>query len=156
MYEKILVPLNGSAAAEGALEHAVAVARETGAHIILLEAVQDSLAPVPEARYHVSPRQVYGCAVRGRHYLHAVAERLRREGLTVRCAVREGEAASAILSCARQEGVDLIIMETCGHHALGTIFRESVARKVAETTHRPVLIVKGAGGTAREEPAMAA
>ncbi len=155
MYSKILVPLDGSPFSERALEHASELARGTGAEIILIEAVQDSLAAVPEARYHAPVRQVYGSALRGRRYLEAIARRLRREGMTVRCDVLEGDPKDAILSFAHREDVDVIVMSTHAHAGFARKVMGCLAEKLAVTTHRPILFVKHGLAAAREEAAAA-
>ena len=155
MYSKILVPLDGSPFSEKALEHASELARGTDAEIILLEAVQDSLAAVPEARYRVSLSQVYGSAIRGRKYLEGVAQRIRRQGTRVRCDVMEGSPRDAILSVAHRENVDVIVMSTHGHAGLARKIMGCLAEKLAVTTHRPFILVK-AGKTAAREVAEAA
>ena len=49
MYNKILVPLDGSALAERALPHAEEIAKGTGAELILMQVIGIPLADVPEA-----------------------------------------------------------------------------------------------------------
>ncbi|MDD5762869.1 MAG: universal stress protein, partial [bacterium] len=49
MYERILVPLDGSALAELAIRHAQEIARGTRSEIILLQAVNLPMPVVPEA-----------------------------------------------------------------------------------------------------------
>ncbi len=142
MYSRILVPLDGSSLSETALEHATELAQGTDAEIILLEAVQDSLAAVPEARYRVPARQVYGCAIRGRKYLEAVAERMRRQGWRVRCDVMEGDPRDAILSFARREKVDLIVMSTHGRAGLKRKVLGCLAEKLVFVANAPVMLVK--------------
>ncbi len=142
MYSKILVPLDGSPLSEKALEHAAELAQGTDAEIILLEAVQDSLAAVPEARYKVPVRQVYGCAIRGMKYLEDIAGRLRREGRKVRCDVLEGDPRDAILSFARREKVDLIVMSTHGRAGLKRKVLGCLAEKLVFVTSAPVMLVK--------------
>lgn len=142
MYSKILVPLDGSPYSERALEHASELARGTGAEIIILEAVQDSLAAVAEARYRVPVSQVYGSAIRGRRYLEGVARRIRQDGERVRWNVQEGDPKDAILSVARRENVDLVVMSTHGHEGLTRRLLGCLAEKVVLKIHCPVLLVK--------------
>ena len=142
MYSKILVPLDGSPLAERALEPALEMARTTDAEIILLEAVQDSLAPVPEARYLVPLMETYRSAVTSMKYLRNVAARLRPQVKKVRWHVEEGEPVGAILSFAHHQDVDVIVMGTHGRTGLSWVVMGSVAEKVAVTTHRPVVLVK--------------
>ena len=142
MFSKILVPLDGSSLSEKALDPAVEMASKNDSEIILLEAVQDSLVAVPEARYHVPPKEVYRSAVMSMQYLRNIASRLRMEGIRVRCHVLEGDPCSSILSYAHNEDVDVIVMSTHGRSGLSRMVMGSVASKVATTTHRPVVLVK--------------
>ena len=155
MYSKILVPLDGSTFSEAALGHASELARGTGAEIILLEAVQDSLAAVPEARYRAPLRQVYGCALRGRKYLEGIARGLRAEGVKVRCDVLEGDPKDAILSFAHREDVDVIVMSTHAHAGIARKMMGCLAEKLAVATHRPILFVKHRLPAGREVAAAA-
>jgi len=148
MYSNILVPLDGSHLAERALEPALEMARLTDAEIILLEAVQDSLAPVPEARYNVPPRETYRSAITSMKYLRDIAGRLRPEVRKVRWHVEEGDPIDAILSFAHNQDVDVIVMCTHGRSGLLRVVMGSVAEKVALTTHRPVMLVKPDRSTA--------
>lgn len=142
MYSKILVPLDGSQLAERAIEPALEMARSTDAEIILLEAVQDSLAAVPEAHYRVPPRETYRSAITSMKYLREIAGRLRPEVRKVRWHVEEGDPIDAILSTAHQQDVDVIVICTHGRTGLSRLVRGSIAEKVAVTTHRPVMLVK--------------
>jgi nucleotide-binding universal stress UspA family protein len=142
MYSKILVPLDGSNLAERALEPALEMARTPDSEIILLEAVQDSLAAVPEARYHVPPRETYRSAIVSMKYLRDIAGRLRARTQKVRWHVEEADPVDAILSFAHHEDVDIIVMGTHGRTGLSRMLMGSVAEKVAVTTHRPVVLVK--------------
>ena len=142
MYSKILVPLDGSQLAERALEPALEIARSTDAEIILLEAVQDSLAAVPEAHYHVPAREAYRSAITSMKYLREIAARLRPDVRKVRWHVEESDPIDAILSFAHNQDVDIIVMGTHGRTGLSRVVMGSVAEKVATTTHRPVVLVK--------------
>jgi nucleotide-binding universal stress UspA family protein len=155
MYSRILVPLDGSRLAEAAIGHALELANGNGAEIVLVNAAQDSLAAVPEARINVSSLQVYAGAIRGMMYLQEVANRIRRCGRAVQCDVMEGDPASAILSCARKENVDVIVMGTHRRTGVSRMFKGSVAETVAAAANRPVILVKE-GAEAGEELAKAA
>lgn len=55
--------------------------------------------------------------------------------------VVEGEAASVVLKMADDEDVDLIVMGSHTHSAIGELVLGSVARKVTHQSKRPVLLV---------------
>lgn len=55
--------------------------------------------------------------------------------------VVEGEAASAVLKVAEEEGADLIVMGSHTHSMMGELMLGSVAHKVTHHSTRPVLLV---------------
>lgn len=142
MYTRILVPLDGSALAERAINHAAEIARGTGAEIILLEAVQVPFSLSPEAGAREALKTVGEIAAKSRDYLGGIVSRLEKDGLKARAVVLEGSADSAILGFAHNEDVDILVMSTHGRTGLSKTIMGSVAEKVMLTTKRPVMLVK--------------
>jgi nucleotide-binding universal stress UspA family protein len=128
----ILVPLDGSAVAEAALEPATRLARARGAAFTLLT-VRDPLLAAAELPQHSL----------GVEYLERVASRLRADGFAV--AVRDTEdrnAGHAITHCAVEVGADVIAMSTHGRGGLARLVAGSVAHKVLHDALVPVLLVR--------------
>ena len=142
MYKKILVPLDGSALAERAVQHAAEIARGTGAELILLEVVQLPLSKVPEAGPAEEVKSIEEAAAGAKAYLDAIASRAIKEGIKTRIAILEGAVAGAILGFAHDEDVDILVMSTHGRTGLPKAFLGSVAEEVMLTTKRPVMLVK--------------
>lgn len=142
MYTKILVPLDGSALAERALNHAEEIGRGTKAEIILFQAVEAPLGDAPEAGQIEEARSVEDAAARARAYLEKAAKNLREAGVKVRCEVAQGSADAEILGFAHRENVDALIMSTHGRSGVPKLLLGSVAQKVMLTTRRPVMLVK--------------
>jgi nucleotide-binding universal stress UspA family protein len=107
MFEKILVPLDGSALAEQALPTVVSLARAFTAEVHLLG--------VREADEEDG---LEGC----RAYIRGVAERLRGEIATgtekIREVALEGDAAETIAKYGREQGVGLVVLTTHGRSGL--------------------------------------
>src|ERR687885_1348824 len=123
MYTHLLVPLDGSAAAEAALPHAQALAERFSARVTVLRvtvapetviAETASGAPgVPEAGPLVDPTPVVEAEQEeATSYLQRIGDRLRGSGLSVEVEVPEGPAPETIVERARALGVDLIAMST--------------------------------------------
>ena len=152
--DKILVPLDGSRLAEGALGRAAEIARENPrATLMLLRAAEAFTVPGSD----VVEKQVL--AVReAEEYLDAVAARLTRSGvLSVETAVWYGAAAPAIIEAARVNKIDLIVMSTHGRSGLGRLFLGSVAESVLRGTETPILLLRVDGApVAKPEGAAAA
>lgn len=152
MYEKILVPLDGSAFAEQALDHAQRVAAEHG-EIHLL-----SVAPLLEdqslAVVDLYPVYVYRDYLVDHNqemerinkelagYLEQAKARVQASGRVAVTAIRFGQPAEEILSYTAQNGCDLIAMSTHGRSGIGRWVYGSVADKVLRSAPVPILLVR--------------
>jgi nucleotide-binding universal stress UspA family protein len=147
MYRKILVPLDGSALAECSLEHVRAIA--TGCHVAqvvllrVVETIENAAAFgltgdnfLEQAKQRLSE---------AREYLAKLSDKLKTEGLTIDTAAIKGSAADALLDCAKDNGVDLIIMSTHGHSGVSRWAFGSVADRVIRHAAVPVLTVTPPG-----------
>ena len=142
-YRRILVPLDGSACAEQALDHAVTLAHALGAEL-LLATVTPSLGEIARAgmaslwlltRYQAEDRLIE------RDLAQKVAT-LETAGLRAQARLHHGVPAEEILALGAQEGVDLIMMGTHGRSGWQQFWLGSVALRVLEGTTRPVLLVR--------------
>jgi len=139
--DRILVPLDGSECAEGALASVAFLAEATGAELELVRVLQRtgilgirvlpvSLAALQEARR------------RAEAYLNDVADRLRERGIA--CTFRVVEhvhAARGILEEARAEEPAMVAMATHGYGGVSRAVLGSVADKVLRGIDRPLLVV---------------
>jgi len=137
-FEKILVPLDGSALAESALARAALFAANDDTTLMLIRAAEAYTLP------GVDPTEAQVEVVReAEEYLGAVAARLEREGLKkVETSVWYGPAASAIVEAARLRKADLIVMSTHGRSGLGRLILGSVAESVLRGTTTPILLLR--------------
>ncbi len=150
----LLVALDGTPAAEEALEATVALGSLTGADYTLLRAVKPVL---PSPFYLDPPTLAAGVQellnrVQDLHeqlrreaeeYLQAVAARLRGRGLQVRTkVVIEDQPAVAILHEAVPPGTDLVVLTTHGHGGLHRLLLGSVADKVIRGATVPLLVFR--------------
>jgi nucleotide-binding universal stress UspA family protein len=147
--ERILVPLDGSPVAEQALPHAVALATEKQAELILLRAVDPLTEHEMRAivRYRkerdVLLEQFRQEAI---HYLTPHQQALEEEGLRCRQRVIAAHAGEAILHVAAQEEADLVVMTTHGRSGIGKLVYGSVTDHVLHHATRPLLVVRAAPG----------
>lgn len=138
MYDRILVPLDGSSLAEAALD----VARLIPGRLAYLLRVE---AEAPQVDHYISPsghethrRTVFR---EGDEYLQRVASTLRTEDRDVEVLQSWGDPAGRIVEAAAD--VDVIVMATNGRGAAGRILYGSVADRVAREASIPVLLVPG-------------
>jgi universal stress protein A len=136
----ILVPIDFSDEAMGALSYAQGMAEVSGAKITLLHVVQ----PIPMAEYDTMPLLMETDQIvrSGLVQLEKLAE---SKGLPVRkggCLVRTGQPFHEICDTARTLGVDLIVVTTHGYTGLKHALLGSVAERVVRHAPCPVLVVR--------------
>jgi nucleotide-binding universal stress UspA family protein len=144
MYDKIVVPLDGSPLAEGVLEHVRALASCMGSQILLLHVLgyphYDYL--ITDASMAASLRSAMEADACD--YLHNVAAQLQTAGLKVTAEVISvsGPVADAIIDYAREKHAELIAMSTHGRTGPARWFLGSIADRVVRGAHMPVLMVR--------------
>lgn len=162
MFNRILVPLDGSTLAERAIPHAEQFARIFGADIILLQVLEPT-------SYHENPKAVDPLSWQIRKaeaelYMQGIAARI-RENLgenvliganekksQVDYAIREGKTAENIVDFAHAEDIDLIVISSHGSGGLSRWNISSVTQKVIDLAYLHVLIVRAYSQAEMEEP----
>jgi nucleotide-binding universal stress UspA family protein len=129
MYQRILVPLDGSKLAEEVLPYAKFLAGSLQLSIDLIH-VNDPETAAPSAY-----------AVQGADYLKAVAATL-PASLAVNCSVENGRAAEVIVDSASRDPSTLITMATHGRSGAQRWLLGSVAQKVLQASINPLLLVR--------------
>jgi len=142
MFKKILVPLDGSALAERAIEQVEKMAEGSSAEVILLKVVPAPLAKAPEAGQIEESKAFTDAVERATAYLEKIGKRFAAISVKSRVLVPSGEPYAGILAAAHKEDVDCIVMSTHGGTALARTLLGSTAEKVVYTTKRPVFLVK--------------
>lgn len=144
MARSIMVPLDGSTFAEHALPIAIGLARECDGRLVLVQAHEPP--PVPSSPDILIPYDgEWDASMRQdeRSYLDSIANRVsERSGVTVRTELLDGVPALALATCAREMGVDLIVMTTHGRGGLSRMWLGSVADGVVRRSGVPVLLLR--------------
>ena len=142
MERKILVPLDGSALSERAIEPAEKLAKAIGYEMIFFRVIDTPLERSPEAEPEEERRVASASIDKAITYLQGIASRIEGQGIRTRIEVGDGYPHSAILALADKEDVEFIIMSTHGRTGLSRVLMGSVAEKVVYSTERPVMLVK--------------
>jgi len=153
MYEKILVPLDGSEPSNHALDHAVSIATKYGATLKLLAVVPQMVLPVfPDEGFGTAPVTAAKDMVRYQEkmkelyvgVLSEAKEKLKAEhpDLKVETTLREGRPSATIVEIAEDDGVDLIVMGSRGVGGITGWILGSTSRRVVDSCTKPILIVK--------------
>jgi len=141
MYEKVLVPLDGSKLAEFALPHVKGLAaggliRE----IILLNVVEIPSVWVTEGIDLLNVRKLQ--VDNAKKYLADVQSQISFEDVKVETAVLEGETAHLIAEYSKKNDVNLIIISTHGYTGMKKLMFGSVALRVLHDSYAPVLLIR--------------
>ena len=152
MFEKILVPLDGSPLAQAVLPYAMVVARGFHSRVILFHVAETALDHEdPDQKAHAD-ETVERIRPLAENYLAGVADEFRGEGIDVETKVAKGRAAAQIVEYAEQEDVGLIALSTHGRSGLARLVMGSQIDKVLRGCEQPILLVRprgeGAGGEA--------
>jgi nucleotide-binding universal stress UspA family protein len=135
---RILVPLDGSSAAEKAIPHAAAIARAFSAEIELLGVVDESsgtsVGPVNSLDWQLSKLQT-------EVYLSRTADTLKDRGLRVGWELREGDPAQAILQCVRSADIDILITTRYGSGNAQQFRMGGTVQKVLSANVASVLLI---------------
>jgi nucleotide-binding universal stress UspA family protein len=147
MYERIVVPLDGSDVAERALPHAQEMARLSGSPIHLVRVI-DTMPLGGYGAYGLAVEQAayqQGLAAEesaSREYLATIERGLVDRGLSVTKEIRRGSVRHE-LSATTHPG-DLIVMASHGRGGVQRWFLGSVAEDVVRRATVPVLLVREA------------
>ncbi|NHN61382.1 MULTISPECIES: universal stress protein [Halorussus] len=140
MYDRILVPTDGSDQSERAFEQALDLALTYDAELHLLNVVDVSAL----AGEFDAVTVVDSLEESGRQLTHRLRDRAEEAGVeTVETLVREGVPYSTILDYADDNDVDLVVMGTHGRTGLDRYLLGSVTERVVRKSDVPVLTVRG-------------
>jgi nucleotide-binding universal stress UspA family protein len=148
MYNKILLPTDGSKYAERAAKHAIWIASQSNADIIVLNVVDtSSLVGLPAEDLTVRVTEILKEeAHKSLENIQIILEEFEKEeGIKKEIKLikesKEGSPADVILKTVDDQDVDLIVMGTSGKHGLDRFLLGSVTEKVVRSAKCPVLAV---------------
>ena len=139
MYEKILVPTDGSEFAKKAQQHALFLAKVSGAEIIAVSVTENNFVnglPLDDEIHQLN--QILN--ERSEENLKEF-DKLNVDDLKITHVIREGSPAKVILEVAKEENVDLIVMGSSGKSGFDRFIMGSVADKVVNSAKCAVVVV---------------
>lgn len=156
MFNRIIVPLDGSGRAERAIPIAARLARASGGTIFLVRVLSTESASFPSAAGRPLLVQTVGETDRelAESYLTGIAHSELLTGIEVHTEVPEGLIAPSILTIASDKQADIIVI--CSHGYTGVTrwwMMGSVAAKVARFAGKPVLVLREGGPVPSERHA---
>lgn len=141
MYDRILLPTDGSDGTEQALSHAVEIAKGRDATIHALSVIDRRLYLAADE----TQKSELKSSLRddARAAVERVADGAADAGVDCTTAVRDGVPYRVILEYAAERPVDLIVMGTHGRSGRDKLANlGSVTERVVENTDTPTLVVR--------------
>jgi nucleotide-binding universal stress UspA family protein len=138
VYKRILVAVEHSLADRTILTHVTALAKLTGAELLLVH-VADGFAARNFDRLKLRESE----EMKGdRAYLEDLKASLMAEGLAVNTHLALGDPAQELIRAADDGQVDLIAMSTHGHRFLSDVIHGATADRVRHLVKIPVLLLR--------------
>ena len=138
MYDRILLPTDGSRGNSRAVEQAIGLAAQSDARLHVLFVVED-LPYAPEmmdGQVEARLREI------GEEAISDIRQRAADAGVSVETALEDGTPHQSILEYADEERMDLIVMGTHGRSGLDRYLLGSVTERVVRGADTPVLTVR--------------
>jgi nucleotide-binding universal stress UspA family protein len=134
--KKILVGFDGSEGSEMALNKAMALVDEYGELILL------AVVPNPSEKTFLDIETYKNLKKKAESLISDAVTDIGSHEYTITGMVEEGDAASVIIDIANKLDVDLIVLGSRGTSAIGRYLLGSVANKVVQYAHKPVMVVR--------------
>lgn len=139
LFEKILVPLDGSEQSIWALGKAVRIAKKLGGEITLIHVY--SISPIA-----ITPMQVYNYAQAMRKHGEGILEdgkkKAEAEGVQAKTLLVDGHTVEEILKVAKEGKFSLIVIGNRGLSKIKELLLGSVSNAVTKYAPCPVLVVR--------------
>lgn len=145
MYQKILLPLNGSPLSEQAIPYALELCRLSGGTIVLSQVIPSPI--VPPARYSLAEADAWlirqeKMRQAAELYLSELVLRSDVAAADPRYFVLAGEVGESLLHLIDQEAVDVLVMTTRRRPKLARWVLGSTADYMVQHASVPVLLVR--------------
>ena len=145
---RILLPLDGSFFSETAIPYAVEMARGSGASLTLLAVTEvpnvpsDRPADIKPSWEEYREALIQEARQQADEYLSRVKSEIEDKKVKVSCQVVVGDIADGICKVADCEKMDMVVMATHGRTGVSRLVFGSVARRIADESKQPVLLVR--------------
>lgn len=144
MYQRILMPIDGSACSAQALAHGLNLAHALGAAVTFLYVVEDPLNVYNMPGSKVYQPNLHQDLVRaGEQALEGAAAQARARGVKVDTLLRASKKASPVeVILEAEQNADLTVMATHGRRGLDRLTLGSVTEGLLRRSDKPRLIVR--------------
>ena len=148
MYQRILVPVDGSGCADRGLSEAMALARLTGARIRLVHVIEEPLVAIGADMAAGAAEDLVTIARQAaRRILADATEKVRRTGIQASDALLDsfdGRLCDLVVGAARTWSADLVVIGTHGRRGVSRLLLGSDAEQILRLSPAPVLLTRSA------------
>lgn len=145
MYQRILVPIDGSTTSERALDEAIKFAQQQNAQIELVHVLED-IWYFDSENYINYAELIHSMRCSGEKMLAQAQNKLQQAGVAAETKLLEARGervANVIIAEAKNSLADLIIIGTHGRSGFSRMLLGSIAEGVVRTAHIPILLIRG-------------
>ncbi|MCE5214094.1 MAG: universal stress protein [Methanobacterium sp.] len=147
MFNRILMPTDGSEAAEKAGEHAISISNVSGGDIIVLYVIDTSyLKAIPQKE--LSEQVEKQLRNEGKEAVEKFKNRLEESQCQGHCKnvnlitmIKQGKPADVILKTIDDENIDLVTIGKSGKHGLERLIEGNTTERVVRGSKVPVHVV---------------
>ncbi|WP_276271975.1 universal stress protein [Haloarcula litorea] len=140
-YDEVLLPTDGSEAADAAVDHAVAVAAAAGARLHAVSVINlDDVVASPD--YTMPTGLLDQLQSEAEEATGEIVDRAREAGADAVAEVRQGYPTRDLLEYAEDNEVDLVAMGTQGRTGLRRVLLGSTTERLIRRSEVPVLAVR--------------
>jgi len=147
MYQRILVPVDGSPASNKGLREAIALARLTGGRILVLHVVDDMSLLISSAEYAGLNAEMFtALRLAGEKILADAKREVESAGVAVESKLFDNVELplwERVVGVVREWRAELVVMGTHGRRGVRRVVLGSDAEQVVRAASVPVLLVRG-------------
>ena len=146
MYQRILVPVDGSPTSNAGLSEAIKLAKLTGARVRVLHVVDETAFLMSGDSSPMSGDIFTLLKEAGQAVLEAAREQVNAAGIAVDAALFDGfrgRLSERVAEQVKEWGADVIVVGTHGRRGVGRMLMGSDAEQIVRTATVPVLLVRG-------------
>jgi len=134
--KRILVGFDGSEGSENALNKAMMLIDESGELILL------AVIPIPSDKNLLDQKAYELMKKKAHNLIEIVIRDIGSHEFEITGIVEEGDVAAKIIDIASKLDCDLIVLGSKGTSELGIYTIGSIANKVVQYAHKPVMVVR--------------
>lgn len=142
IFDKVLVPLDGSIEGEQSIPYVNELATSLKTEVILFQVLSRGYPTAGYGLVSYSEHQLESDRVIAQAYLDKIDSQMKQQRVNVRSEIRFGNTAEEIIKFADELSVDMVAMSTHGRSGISRWALGSIAEKVLHEGNSPLLLVR--------------